>query len=125
MVSSLNGYTIKLADSDEQEEWKGSDVTLLNKKTDGLCEIKRWGYGGIGTFTLTLIEDTNLVRWTESIIHEATRLLGLGKPALLILDFGDDYTAQPGLTVYVLKTKLQYSEAAQARTITLTLQKAT
>ncbi len=125
MVSSLNGYTIKLADSDEEEEWKGSDVTLLNKKTDGLCEIKRWGYGGIGTFTLTLIEDTNQVRWTESIIHEATRLLGKGETALLTLDFGDDYTAQPGLTVYVLKTKLQYSEAAQARTITLTLQKTT
>lgn len=125
MVSSLNGYTIKLADSDEEEEWKGSDVTLLNKKTDGLCEIKRWGYGGIGTFTLTLIEDTNQVRWTESIIHEAQRLLGKGETALLILDFGGDYSAQPGLTVYVLKAKLRHSEAAQARTITLTLQKAT
>ena len=123
MVSSLNGYTIKLADSDEQEEWKGSDVTLLNKKTDGLCEIKRWGYGGIGTFTLTLIEDTNQVRWTESVIHEAARLLGLGKPALLILDFGDDYSAQPGLTVYVLKVQLVYSEAQRMRTVSLVLQK--
>lgn len=125
MVSSLNGYTIKLADSDEQEEWKGSDVTLLNKKTDGLCEVKRWGYGGIGTFTLTLIEDTHLVRWNESIIHEAQRLLGKGEAAPLILDYEDDYSAQPGLTVHVLNISLKYSEATQARTITLTLQKAT
>lgn len=116
MTDTLNGYGINVSSIAEGGKCAGADAQLLNEDS-GYVKTKRWGYGGVQTRTLTLIEDAELVPTEDSISEVAEDLCESGEAVELVFEHDPKHSVTPGQTVYVTDVQVWYSEVLGVRYI--------